>query len=97
MGIKRRSEKKREMIKRRKRRDPEHSQEAIALQEDLVAPAEKIFLNRNKKEKKREKDTNNERREREYSTSKKKSSKEKEGKERSDKSITTLKVSCMTK
>lgn len=39
MGIRRRSEKKREMIKRRKIRDPEHPQEAIALQEDLVAPA----------------------------------------------------------
>ncbi|XP_074424304.1 uncharacterized protein LOC141735440 isoform X2 [Larus michahellis] len=46
---------------------------------------------RNKKERKREKDINNERREREHSTSKKKSSKEKEGKEKSDKSITTLK------
>ncbi|KAM7024744.1 splicing regulatory glutamine/lysine-rich protein 1 isoform 3-T4 [Acridotheres tristis] len=46
---------------------------------------------RNKKDKKRERDTNNERRERERSTSKKKSSKEKEGKEKSDKSTTTLK------
>lgn len=54
----------------------------------------KIFLNRNKKDKRREKDTNNERREREHSTSKKKSSKE--AKEKSDKSTTTLKVSCVT-
>ncbi|XP_014820395.1 PREDICTED: splicing regulatory glutamine/lysine-rich protein 1 isoform X3 [Calidris pugnax] len=46
---------------------------------------------RNKKEKKRERDANNERRERERSTSKKKSSKEKEGREKSDKSTTTLK------
>ncbi|XP_074021626.1 uncharacterized protein isoform X2 [Numenius arquata] len=52
---------------------------------------------RNKKEKKREKDTNNERREREHSTSKKKSSKEKEGKERSDKIISTLKDKDHTK
>nr|XP_032600602.1 splicing regulatory glutamine/lysine-rich protein 1 isoform X2 [Taeniopygia guttata] len=44
---------------------------------------------RNKKEKKRERDTNNERREREYF--KKKISKVKEGKEKSDKSTTTLK------
>lgn len=46
---------------------------------------------RNKKEKKRERDTCNEGRERERSTSKKKSSKEKEGREKSDKSTTTLK------